>query len=872
MDTALQDELQETLGDAYAIERELGGGGMSRVFLAVERSLSRRVVIKVLPPELVSGVSEARFQREIMLTANLQHPHILPVLTAGARGDILYYVTPYVEGSSLRERLTLDGPLPVHDALSILREVAGALAQAHARGVVHRDIKPENILLSGGHAVLSDFGIARALQQVATGERLTGTGLGIGTPGYMAPEQLAGDPTVDARADVFALGVVAYEMLAGRQPYMGPTPHALATAYFSDPPPPLQSLRADVSRALAHAVHKALASSPAERFATAGELLQALPMPTDPHMRVGMAKRRRRRRTALVFFTLAGLLAGGFLARFFFTPRAAEGEPAGWKTLAVLPFKNLGPPEDAYFADGVTEELTSRLAGLSGLGVISRTSADQYRQSTKTLREIARELHADYILEGSVRWEHGGDGKGRVRVTPQLIRVRDDSHLWSDRFDADLSDVFGVQSQIAERVAGALTVTLADPERRRMDARPTENLEAYSAYMRGERLRTHEAMSPASVAQASMLLDQATRLDPRFALAYAKRALADQELYDGYYDHTEQRLAAAGRAADSALALDPTLPEAHLALGVHFESAGDFDRAASEFAIAERGRPNDSYILSHTSALLARRGRWAEAVGKVRRAADLDPRSVEANVSAAGALMFTRDYAAALNYADRAFAADSNAIDAYVAKVRVQMLLGESARAAETARAALRHFGPDRVAGTDGFDEAIRVLDTTSLVMLARVPASAFANNRVGYLYSRVLLYRLWRPELARVYADSLLVAGAPLLKTGQADARLHAIVGWLNALAGRKEAAISSAQVARELMPPTRDALAWSDVLLMNAVTYALVGSRDESVALLEQALDAPTTVSVASLRTDPLWTPLRGYPRFEQLLARRR
>ncbi len=866
METGLQEYLQQAVGDAYNVERELGGGGMSRVFLAVERSLGRRVVIKALPPELFSGVNEARFEREILVTANLQHPHILPVLAVGARDDVRYYVTPYVEGQTLRARLTFDGALPVTDAVAILRELAGALGYAHERGVIHRDVKPENILLSGGHAVLADFGIARAVEQAAHGEGLTGAGHGLGTPGYMAPEQLAGDPTVDARADVFALGVVGYEMLAGKPPFTGATPHALATAYFTEPPVPIRDIRPDTPAAIANAITRALARAPDQRFANAAEFRDAL-MPTTP-----LARRRRQRalRLTLAAAVVVGLVLGVGLGRQIGGGAEDAGPPVR-KTLAVLPFKNLGPPEDAYFTDGITEELTSRLSGLAGLGVISRTSADRYRDSPKPLQEIARELKAEYVLEGSVRWERGANGRGRVRVTPQLIRVRDDSHLWAERYDAEMSDVFAVQSQIAEHVAGALAIALGGDERRRLDARPTENLAAYDAYMRGERLRIREGGNAASLLRAADVLGEATAADPRFALAFAKLAMAHGLIYESFIDRTPERLARAREAADSALRLDPSLPDAHIALGDYFEHAGDLARAGAQYAIAERDRPNDSEVLGRTAGILGRRGKWPEALARLRRAAELDPHSVDANLSAAVAAALMRDYKRALSNVERAIAADSDAIRPRIMKAVFQMTLGgDRARARESARGIVRSFGVDRAAGADGFDFLLSVLDTTDRAALASAPPSAFGGRNIVYLYWRVGLFQNWHPERASAYADSLRDAARDLIREQPDNYRIHAALGWMHAIQGRPADAAREARRAVELAPRSRDALTWMDAAQSASATLVLAGQHDAAIDLLEELLDEPSLFAIPFLRTDPMWAPLRGHPRFERLLAR--
>jgi serine/threonine-protein kinase len=872
METDLQEHLQDVLGDAYDVERELGGGSMSRVFVVVERSLGRRVVVKVLPPEQVSGVSATRFQREILVTANLQHPHVLPVLSAGARGGLLYYVTPYVEGQSLRERLVFEGRLSVEDAVSILRDVADALAYAHERGIVHRDVKPENILLSRGHAILADFGIAHAAEQATTTPRITGAGPGVGTLGYQAPEQLANDPTVDARADVYALGAVGYELLAGQSPFTGATRREFATALLTEQAPPLTQHRADVPPVVVAAIARALEKDPEKRFATGAEFRDALPAAARGRTPEAIRRRRRRRRVAgaLVLAAVAGAGALGLaLGRRDVAP--------GRQSLAVLPFKNLGPAEDAYFADGITEELTSRLASVAGLSVISRTSADQYRGSKKSLRQIARELGADYVLEGSVRWERTADGegpgRGRVRVTPQLIRVRDDSHLWADRYDAELSDVFELQSRIASRVVGSLAVTLGGAERRRMDARPTENLAAYGDYIRGELLRVRDGAGgdPTALTRATELLTAATVADPRFALAFAKLSLAHAMMYLAFVEHTPERLARAQAAADSALALDPSLPEGHLAQGMLLEERGDVPRATAEYALAEAGRPNDSGILAHTARVLASRGRLPEGLKRLRRAAEIDPRSLEVNLSAADGSMFGRDYRAALDYANRARAIDTTAIEPDLFAARLAMIAdGDRPRARTLVRGALARFGADRVVVAGGFDRVLlAALDTADLVVLERVSPRAFGGNRVLYLYWRVLLLDRWRPDGARAHADSLVREAAGLVRATPNDWQLHSALGWLNAVLGRRDEAIAHSRHALTLMPRSLDAIRWTDAAMTAAMTYTRVGDRDAAVALVQELLDAPAGFSLALLRTDPVWAPLRDDPRIQRRLA---
>jgi TolB-like protein/Tfp pilus assembly protein PilF len=541
------------------------------------------------------------------------------------------------------------------------------------------------------------------------------------------------------------------------------------------------------------------------------------------------------------------------------------------KMLAVLPFKNLGPPEDAYFADGITEELTSRLASVAGLGVISRTSADQYRDSRKPLREIARDLGANYVLEGSVRWERLPNGRGRVRVTPQLIRVRDDNHLWSHRYDEELSSVFDVQARIAEQVSQALALALAGNEQRNVEAHPTRSLAAWDSYMRAERLRSQEGTNPSSLARAVDLFTAATNEDPHFGLAFAKLSLAHLLMYEHYYDRTGHRLMRARAAAESAFALNPSLADAHLALGQIHESTGDFERAGAEYALAERARPNDAGILGSTARLMMRRGQWADAVKRLKRTAELNPRSADANFAAAEGLALVHDYRAATMYAKRGLAADSTLVAGHVSAAVIDLLgSGDRARAREATRAIVFRFGAEKAAAAGGFDALMATLDTTDLASLTRVSISAFGGNAIAYYDWRAALFDFWRPAAARAAADSLVMAARTLITEQPNDPGVHAVRGWLYAIKGQPDSAASATRRALELAPLTDDAFAWTQAAHTSAMTYLRIGRDDEAIDQLEKLLAAPSWTSIPLLRTAPLWSRLRGNPRFERLLAR--
>jgi serine/threonine protein kinase/Flp pilus assembly protein TadD len=633
MQTDLREGLREILGDDYAIERELRPGAMSRLFLARERSLDRQVVIKVLPPELESEVTAARFQREIAVTAHLQHPHILPVLAAAAQAHLFYYVMPYVEGESLRDRLAREGQLPVADALLIAREVADALAYAHERGVVHRDVKPGNILLSRGHALVADFGLARALE-AAESALLTTSGAAVGTPAYISPEQLGGDAAaVDGRADIYSLGCVLFEMLTGQPPFSGPGVQAVFAGHLLRTPPPLLALRADVPDEVKEAIERALAKSPADRFATAGDFEGALggtPTPT-PSLPPWIRPRARHARSGWrIHRVLVGLVALVTLAGALWGVRhgpansgsSSAATAVAITSVAVLPFANLSPDrEDDYLAAGMTEELINALTKVEGLRVPARTSSFAFKGKNMSVRVIADSLHVGSVLEGSVR-----KAGNRLKVTAQLINAADGYHLWSETYERDLKDVFAVQDEIARAITGALRAKLAGPDSARMVGRPTRDLEAYTLFLRGRHLWNRRTAG--DLRKAIEYYERAITRDPQFARAHAGLAEAYAVLPEYSTVLPMSAYAKARAAATRALALDSSLAEAYNALA-DVQMMHDWDWTGSERTFQRAIALNPSYASAHVwyGLLLLLTGRLDESLAEMKRAKDLDPLS-----------------------------------------------------------------------------------------------------------------------------------------------------------------------------------------------------------------------------------------------------
>jgi TolB-like protein/tetratricopeptide (TPR) repeat protein len=600
---------------------------MATVYLAQDLKHDRPVALKVLHPELSSALGPERFLQEIKLTARLDHPHILPVLDSGDAGGRLWYSMPYVQGETLRDRLMREVQLPLEEAVRITSEVADALDYAHRHGVVHRDVKPENILLSEGHARVADFGVARALE-AAGSEKLTATGLALGTPAYMAPEQASGD-RVDRRTDVYAIGCVLYEMLSGEPPFMGPTPQAIVAKRFAGPPPSIRTTRPDVPAGVEAILTKALAQVAAARFGTAGELRQALEhapfIPAVPSQ--GQARRARPdpvRLVGIAMIPLALIVVGIFLAR------ARTGDtrnPAGTpKLLAVLPFESAGDTSERAFADGMSEEITSRLARMPGLSLVARSSALQYRRSGKSAPDFGRSLGVDYVLDGTVRSALGPTGQKQVRITPELIRVADGTRLWGEPYQRVLTDVFLLQADVAQQVAEVLRGKLGRSEERAVRTAPTMDPEAFRLYAlgRGEWKRR----TPESLERAADYFRQAIVRDSSFARAWA--GLADAyALYDIYGVRSLPRDSAYARAKAAALraiALDSTLAEPHASLN-QILRYGYWDWAGSERAIRRAIALDPTYATAHQwlAEHLLNFGRLPEAIAEARSAVQFDP-------------------------------------------------------------------------------------------------------------------------------------------------------------------------------------------------------------------------------------------------------
>ena len=617
--------LKAGLADRYALERELGRGGMATVYLAEDLKHHRKVALKVLSPDVASAIGADRFLREIEIVARLRHPHILPLYDSGEAAGFLFYVMPFVEGESLRDRLSRDKQLSVDDALQFAREISDALSYAHSHGVVHRDIKPENILIDSGHAVVADFGISKAIA-AAGGDQLTETGLSLGTPTYMSPEQASGESEIDGRSDLYALGCVLYEMLAGRPPFSGPTMESVVRQHLTLEPTPITALRPAVPGWVAAAISRSLAKAPADRFNPVAQFGEALRAPAFNSTQVPASTpgapsapgAGRTRRFALIGVAAVVVIAAGLWGVSAFRSRGPVID-----SLAVLPLQNLsGDSAQGYFVDGMHDALIGELAKISGLRVASRTSAMSYRTNPKPIPVVARELGVSAVVEGTVF--RSGDS---VRIQVQLIGVDPERHLWAESYQRDVRNAVSVMGDVAKTIAQAVRVTLTPQELGGLATTRAVNPVAQDHLLRGRQLlyrRDREGIV-GSIGEFRAAL----RVDPDYAAALAalSSAYSLAGIYafapnDSGYDWAARSLAAANRA----IALDSMNAEAWAARGVLGMTSGARpDDVERDLRRAILLKPSYAEAYSWLAQLIVAYERLPEAITLADKALVLDP-------------------------------------------------------------------------------------------------------------------------------------------------------------------------------------------------------------------------------------------------------
>ena len=869
---------------SYEILAPLGAGGMGEVYRARDSKLERDVAIKVLPAHLTSDPEAlARFEREAKAVAALAHPNILAIYDFGNHDGLFYAVTELLEGETLRDRLNA-GPVSLKQTTDWAQQIARGLSAAHGKGIVHRDLKPENVFLtSDGHVKLLDFGLAKRVEQAEeqtsapTGSHQTAPGTVMGTVGYMSPEQIRGLP-VDHRTDIFSFGVILYELLSGRKAFQRDTANDTMAAILRDEPPELTRPGGTVPASLDHIVRHCLEKDREHRFQSARDLAFDLSEASGSTSASGVqaaVKPASRNRVLLAAgaAVLVALAALGFVLWKRSRSTASSG-PSGTRRVAVLPFENLGSPENEYFADGIADEVRGKLTSIPGLQVIARASSTPYKKTTKTPRQIADELDVSYLLTATVRWEKTS-GASRVHVSPELVDVTQrnaPTSRWQQAFDASLTDVFQVQSDIATKVANALGVALGAGEQKRVSEKPTENLAAYEAFLKGEEAsRGMAATDPPSLRKALPYYEQAVALDPSFAQAWARLSFTNSALYFNATP-TPELAERARQAAEKAVALAPGRPEGYFALGIYHRSVtGHLDVSLEQYEKAQRLAAGNAEFVSGMAQTEISLGRWEAALEHVKKAESLDPRSVAAVRRLGTILIRMRRYREARENLDRALVLAPSNLSSIEYKAMTFLGEGDLAGARAVLRAVPGDIEPTAlVAFVAQYWDLVWALDDRQRDLVLGLTPSAFDGDRGTWGMTLAQAFAL-KDDLVnvRAHAEETRKAYEDQLRQAPGDAQRHVMLGLSLAYLGRKEEAIREGLRGVELGPVSKDAYTGTYIQHQLVRIYTLVGEPEKALDQLEPLMKIPYYLSPAWLKIDPNFDPLRNNPRFQKLVA---
>ena len=787
-----------TMVSQYSILEKIGSGGMGEVYLALDTKLNRKVALKFLPTHLCQDEDcRARFKREAQAAAGLDHPNIAGIYEVGEYNGRPYYAMQVVEGQSLRE--VIDGKdLPIDRILEISIQVCEGLQAAHDKGIIHRDIKPSNILIdSHGRVRIVDFGLAA----IRGSDHLTKTGSTLGTIGYMSPEQVLGEE-IDHRSDLFSLGVILYEMITKQNPFKRDSEAATLKAVSDDALEPLSRYKSCVPDGLQAIIDKALEKDRKIRYQHADGMLSDLmrikqSLESDQSTISVSPQTSRSAKTWWFAGALVVVIAAVLL--IVTKPWVSDTvyEESDQIRLVVLPFDNLGPPEDEYFADGMTEEITSRLAGIQGLSLISRTSAIKYKNTDKQLSEIGRELNVGYILEGTVRWSKEGE-HSRVRITPQLIRVSDDRHLWADNYERELMQIFAIQADIAEQIVEQMGITLLDEDKTTLTDIPTKNAEAYHLYLRVLSTFRRNKNSP----DARKQIDSVVVLDPTFALAFALRS--EIYSYHAYGKSNSEDGRIALESAKKSLELQPGLPQGYLALGNYYHYVEtDYDRAMEQFSLAELRLKNNPDLFDDISLVHLRQGNVDQAINYRCKALDLDPLNARRYNALNEWLMYAHRYSEAVEASNRAIALEPDEPLYYHGKINaLESWYGEVDSIIPVAIEALKHCDTMEFAKLDWRKgQYLSILPWDSLA--AEYTKVILEKNPDNFRQVYIMYYYIGNHEMTVAYADSSRERYREYLDESPEYAGWHTYLGLCLSFLGECDTAIVLGLQGKELMSP---------------------------------------------------------------------
>ena len=870
----------------FSITEMIGRGGMGVVYLARDTKLKRSVAIKSIPAALAGDVTaQTRFRREAELLASLNHPNIAAIYDIIQQDDRSgYLVLEYVPGETLAERIKR-ASLTMDEALSTGKQIAEAISAAHKKGVVHRDLKPGNIKITpDGHVKVLDFGLAKPLASENESSEITETQPGrvIGTPAYMSPEQARGKPT-DHRTDIWSFGCIMYQMLTDQLPFDGETATDIL-ARIIEREPDWGLLPQETPTEIRRLLHRCLEKDQGRRLENIADASVEISNTLTKTATASVGTIPTKSRRIVMAISAIVIIVLSALAVRFVLERQVQPSSKDIR-LVVLPFENLGPDEDEYFADGITDDFTTRLAGLHGLAVISRQSAMLYKTTEKDSRQIAEELRVDYILEGTVQREQPSDPSSQVRIRCWLIKTSDITQVWPQPYEGQMSDIFLLQSEVAERVARTLGITLLEPEQQALVDRPTENTEAYDYYLRGREYYGRGDQESREI--GIRMYEKAIDLDPNLAIAHAHLSYAYVRMYWRNYDPNEKRLEMARQAAERAMELAPELPEAYLCMGnYYYYGHADYDRALEYFEAGLRNYPDHYRLVYAKGYTQRRRGDFEGALASITKACELDPRSGALDFDMGNTLMIQGRYAEALDCFERSISLNPDKPLYYIYKAAIYLRQNNTREARrileeglQNVKTAERSSIVNSLADVDVYDRKYQAaLDRLSSVseyvdhLIWHPPYDLRCALIYEYMAQENKQDRQEKQELAQgCYQKARIYLETEIDRNPKRafSAFFHITLGFAYAGLGLKDKAIDQGIMATELCSITKDALSGPAYVEHLALIYVMVGNLEAAMDQLESLVGVPrpgTRVCLYGL--DPAWDPLRGHPRFQKLL----
>jgi len=857
----------------YRILEKLGEGGMGVVYLAEDTKLKRQVAIKFLPHYISSNEAERkRFEIEAQAAASLNHPNISTIYAIENSDSEVFIVMEYIDGIELKDKIK-SSPIPINEAINIAIQITEGLEAAHKNGIVHRDIKSQNIMITNdGKVKVMDFGLAK----VKGDTQITKIGSTVGTAAYMSPEQARGEE-LDEQTDIWSFGVVLYEMITGKLPFKGDYDQAVIYSILNEE----LEFKTDVSNELKIIMKNALAKNKENRYQSVAEMLSDLRELNSESSSKSFSKTSfepsSSKNKKLLLPTSVISIVAIIIAAFFLVINKTEDKiTAEKKMIVVLPFENLGASEDEYFAEGITGEITSKLSGLSGLGVIARSSAMQYKNTQKSLKQIGEELGVQYVLEGTIQWEELPDGRTRIRVNPELINVENATQMWSKPYEAEFSSAFTLQSEIASTVAEAMNLKLLVSEQNNLQNNITNNPEAYDLYLKGVYF-SQDISNEKNQRIAEETLENAIELDNQFAEAYARLSTVESNLYWSYFDRSEENLRKSEANAKKALLINDELPEGHVAMGdYYYHGILDYESALNEYRSALKFNPNHIDAINGIAFVLRRQGKMEETIEYLMKTFELNPRDYQTLFSLGETYILLRKYKIGVQFIDKANLLAPEAIIPYNTKA-VSFLL-ESGDTKKARQIVLK--ARDSKIGIDdhSFINTLylcNIFDGDYQEAVKIIKGIEEADDQFYYkpedLYIAEAYEFMDNKQVAEQHYKSAIKVLLEKIKQHPNDSRLYSSIGICYAGLGQKEDAIKNGKHGYELLPISREAWRGSFRLVDLAQIYTMVGEQELALDAIEELLNKPTdALSISYLKLDPTWRPLIGNPRFKKLIKK--